>query len=70
MGIKLPRSRPQVSRKAVGRGDPASEPVKAGTSLEVQWLGLPTSTAGAPGSTPGQGTKTQHASQHSPEKKN
>ena len=47
----------------------ASEPAKAGTSLEAQWLGLPTFTAGARGLIPGQGAKIQHASQHSPKKK-
>ena len=36
--------------------------VRPGTSLEVQWLGLQASTAGAPGSIPGRGTKILQAS--------
>ena len=40
-----------------------------GNSLGVQWLGLQASTAGGPGSIPGQGTKILHAPQHSQKKK-
>ena len=35
----------------------------------VQWLRLHASTAGAAGSTPGPGTRTLHAGQHSQKKK-
>ena len=35
----------------------------------VQWLRLHASTAGAAGSTPGPGTRTLHAGQHSRKKK-
>ena len=42
-----------------------SHPLKTGqgTSLEVQWLTLHTSTSGCVGSIPGQGTKIPHAAQ-------
>ena len=37
--------------------------------MVVQWLGLHTLTAKAPGSIPRQGTKIQHATQHGQKKK-
>ena len=42
--------------------------VLLGTSLVVQWLRLPASTAGGMGLIPGQGTKIPHATQHSKNK--
>ena len=38
---------------------------KEGNSLEVQWLGIHTSTAGGTGSIPGRGTKIPHAARRS-----
>ena len=43
---------------------------KKGTSLAVQWLILPASTAGSVGSTPGQRTKIPHATLCGQKKKN
>ena len=41
-----------------------------GNSLAVQWLGLCVSTAGGPGSIPGQGAKIPYAAQHWPKQTN
>ena len=42
----------------------SEEERKVGNSLAVQWLGLWALPAKGPGSIPGQGTKTLHASEH------
>ena len=62
MGIARARSLPQLSHKAVGGGDLASEPGRAWTSPEAQWLGLPTFTTEGLDSILGQVTKIAKAS--------
>ena len=48
----------------VGLTQATSKLLPLGTFLVVQWLRLPTSTGGALGSVPYQGTKTSHAMRH------
>ena len=48
---------------------PNTNDAALGTSLVVQWLRLHASTAGTPGSIPGQGTKISHTTQQDQKKK-